>query len=85
VTDFDCWHPDHDHVTVEAVVRVLLANADHAREMVRAAMPRIGQPRPLCPCGCDRALDNAVITAPAHRDPALAAKLDAVARRVLAG
>jgi 5'-methylthioadenosine phosphorylase len=85
VTDFDCWHPDHDHVTVEAVVRVLLANADHAREMVRAGMPRIGQPRPLCPCGCDRALDNAVITAPAHRDPALAAKLDAVAGRVLAG
>jgi len=85
VTDFDCWHPDHDHVTVEAVVRVLLANADHAREMIRTVLPRIGQPRSLCPCGCDRALDNAVITAPAHRDPALAAKLDAVAGRILAG
>jgi 5'-methylthioadenosine phosphorylase len=83
VTDFDCWHPDHDHVTVEAVVRVLLANADHARTLVRTVLPNIGQPRPLCPCGCDRALDNAVITAAACRDPALAAKLDAVAGRVL--
>jgi 5'-methylthioadenosine phosphorylase len=85
VTDFDCWHPDHDHVTVEAVVRVLLANADHAREMIRTVLPRIGQRRPLCSCGCDRALDNAVITAPSHRDTALAAKLNAIAGRVLAG
>src|SRR5580698_11285771 len=84
VTDFDCWHPDHDHVTVEAVVRVLLANAENARTLVRTVLPKIGQPRPLCPCGCDRALDNALITAPGHRDPALAAKLDAVAGRVLA-
>jgi 5'-methylthioadenosine phosphorylase len=83
VTDFDCWHPDHDHVTVEAVVRVLLGNADNARNLVRAVVPAIGQTRALCPCGCDRALDNAVITAPAYRDVRLAAKLDAVAGRVL--
>src|SRR6202020_671246 len=79
VTDFDCWHPDHDAVTVEAVVRILLANADKARDMVRTIVPDIGHPRDLCPCGCDRALDNAVITAPGQRDPALTAKLDAVA------
>jgi 5'-methylthioadenosine phosphorylase len=83
VTDFDCWHPDHDHVTVEAVVRVLLGNADKARSLVRAIVPDVGQPRGLCPQGCDRALDYAVITAPDRRDPALAAKLDAVAGRVL--
>jgi 5'-methylthioadenosine phosphorylase len=83
VTDFDCWHPDHDHVTVEAVVRVLLGNADKARALVRAVVPEVGQPRGLCPYGCDRALDHAVITAPDRRDPALAAKLDAVAGRVL--
>jgi 5'-methylthioadenosine phosphorylase len=83
VTDFDCWHPDHDHVTVEAVVRVLLGNADKARSLVRAIVPEIGQPRGLCPQGCDRALDHAVITAPDRRDAALAAKLDAVAGRVL--
>ncbi len=83
VTDFDCWHPDHGHVTVEQVVKVLLANADRARSLVRAAVPRLGQRRGPCPAGCDRALDNAVITAPERRDPALLAKLDAVAGRVL--
>jgi 5'-methylthioadenosine phosphorylase len=83
VTDFDCWHPDHDHVTVDAVVKILLGNADHARGLVRAVLPDVGRPRGLCPCGCDRALDHAVITAPQRRDPALAEKLDAVAGRVL--
>jgi 5'-methylthioadenosine phosphorylase len=83
VTDYDCWHPDHDHVTVEAVVKVLLENADKAQALVREVAPRIGQPRGPCPAGCDRALDNAIITASHMRDPALAAKLDAVAGRVL--
>ncbi len=84
VTDFDCWHPDHGHVTVEQVVKVLLANADRARSLVRSAVPGLGRPRGPCPAGCDRALDHAVITAPERRDPALLAKLDAVAGRVLA-
>ena len=83
VTDFDCWHPDHDHVTVEAVVRVLLDNADKARALVQRVVPEIGRPRELCPAGCDRALDNAIITASHMRDPQLVAKLDAVAGRVL--
>ena len=83
VTDFDCWHPDHDHVTVEAVVRVLLGNADNARDLVRAIVPNVGQSRGLCPFKCDCALDNAVITAPDRRDKVLAAKLDAVAGRLL--
>ncbi|WP_027284292.1 S-methyl-5'-thioadenosine phosphorylase [Rubritepida flocculans] len=83
VTDYDCWHPDHDHVTVEQVVKVLTGNAEKARALVRALVPRIGRPRGPCPAGCDRALDNALITAPEKRDPALLAKLDAVAGRVL--
>ena len=83
VTDFDCWHPDHDHVTVEAVVRILLTNADKARDLVRSIVPNVGQPRGLCPCGCDRALDNALITAADRRDRTLAGKLDAVAGRLL--
>jgi 5'-methylthioadenosine phosphorylase len=83
VTDFDCWHPDHDHVTVEAVVKVLFGNADKARTLVRALVPAIGSERPLCVQGCDRALDNAVITTPPVRSKALAAKLDVVAGRVL--
>ena len=85
VTDFDCWHPDHDHVTVEAVVRVLLDNADKARALVQRVVPEIGRQREACPAGCDHALDNAIITASHMRDPELASKLVAVAGRVLRG
>jgi 5'-methylthioadenosine phosphorylase len=84
VTDFDCWHPDHDAVTVDMVVKTLFANADHARALVRDVVPRIAAPRPPCEAGCDRALEYAIITAPERRDPALMAKLDAVAGRLLA-
>jgi len=83
VTDFDCWHPDHDHVTVDQVVKVLVGNADRAKALVKAVVPVLGAPRGPCPAGCDRALDHALITAPEMRDPALLAKLDAVAGRVL--
>jgi 5'-methylthioadenosine phosphorylase len=85
VTDFDCWHPDHDAVTVEQVVKVLFSNADKARALVADVVPALGVPRGACPAGCDRALDHALITAPEKRDPALIAKLDAVAGRVLRG
>ncbi len=83
VTDYDCWHDSHGHVTVDMVIQVLLANADRARGSVAAAVPSIGAPRGPCPAGCDCALDHALITAPAARDPALLARLDAVAGRVL--
>src|SRR3984957_6048940 len=83
VTDFDCWHEDHDAVTVEAVVRVLFDNADKARALVQHVVPEIGKSRELCPAGCDRSLDNAIITASHMRDPLLVAKLHAIAGRVL--
>jgi len=83
VTDYDCWHPDHDHVTVEQVVKVLFGNAEKARALVRTVVPLLGAPRGPCPAGCDRALDHALITAPEKRDPAMLAKLDVVAQRVL--
>jgi len=83
VTDYDCWHPDHDHVTVEAVVKVLMANAAHARELVKAVVPRLAGRTAACPAGCHTALDTALITVPQARDPVLARKLDAVAGRVL--
>ncbi len=83
VTDFDCWHPDHDHVQVADVVRVLTANAASARRLLAAALPVAGAHPAPCPHGCDRALDSAVLTAPEARDPALCARLDAVAGRVL--
>ncbi|HVV88112.1 MAG TPA: S-methyl-5'-thioadenosine phosphorylase [Kofleriaceae bacterium] len=83
VTDFDCWHPDHDHVQIDAVLAVLRANAQHARQLVAGVVPRLGAHGGPCPHGCDRALDHAILTAPDARDPALVAKLDAVAGRVL--
>jgi 5'-methylthioadenosine phosphorylase len=70
---------------VEAIVKVLFDNADKARTLVRALVPSIGAPRPLCRQKCDRALDNAVITARTVRSAVLAAKLDAVSGRVLRG
>ncbi|KAA2214262.1 S-methyl-5'-thioadenosine phosphorylase [Teichococcus oryzae] len=85
VTDFDCWHPDHDHVTVDAVVKVMHANADRAKALVKTVVPMLGARRGPCPAGCDRALEYALVTPPEKRDPALMAKLDAVAGRVLAG
>ena len=83
VTDYDCWHPDHDHVQVGDIIRVLTANADHARALVRAVALGLRDRPAICPAGCDHALDSAIITAPEARDPAMAAKLDAVAGRVL--
>ena len=83
VTDFDCWHPEHDAVTVDMVVKVLFANADRARALVTEVVPPLGTARGLCPAGCDRALEYALITAPERRAPDLVAKLDAVAGRML--
>jgi 5'-methylthioadenosine phosphorylase len=83
VTDFDCWHPDHDHVSVEMIVGVLLANADRARALVKSVVPLLGAQTGPCPRGCQHALENAIITAPEARDPAMLAKLDAVAGRAL--
>ena len=84
VTDYDCWHPEHDNVQVADIVRVLTSNADHARTLVRAAVPRLGDRPATCPIGCDRVLDTAIITAADARDPAMVEKLSAVAGRVLA-
>ena len=83
VTDFDCWHPDHDAVTVDAIVKVLLANADNARSLVKAVTPSLSNDHQASACACRKALEFAIITAEQARDPALATQLDAVAGRVL--
>jgi 5'-methylthioadenosine phosphorylase len=83
VTDFDCWHPDHDAVTVADVIKVLSANADRAKRLVTRLAREFPREHEACPIGSDRALDNALITAPDARDPALIKKLEAVAGRVL--
>ncbi|MYZ46742.1 S-methyl-5'-thioadenosine phosphorylase [Rhizobiales bacterium L72] len=83
VTDYDCWHPEHGNVDVKDILRVLDENRDKAqRLLVRVArdFPREREP---CPVGSDSALEHAIMTAPARRDPALLARLDAVAGRVL--
>ena len=84
VTDFDCWQPDHDAVTVQDIIKVLTANAEKAARLVARLARDFPREHEPCPIGCDRALDNALITAPEVRDPALVKKLDAVAGRVLA-
>ncbi|WOH79536.1 S-methyl-5'-thioadenosine phosphorylase [Bradyrhizobium sp. BEA-2-5] len=83
VTDFDCWHPDHDAVTVQDIIRVLTSNADKAKALVARLAKDFPREHEPCPIGSDRALDTALITAPEARDPQLLAKLDAVAGRVL--
>ncbi len=83
VTDFDCWHPHHDDVTVDAIIKLLLANADQARALVKALPALLKGRATACAKGCHTALDTALITAPEARDPELAARLDAVAGRVL--
>ena len=84
VTDFDCWHPDHDAVTVQDIIRVLTANADKAKRLVARLARDFPREHEPCPIGSDRALDTALITAPEARDPALLKKLDAVGGRVFA-
>ena len=83
VTDFDCWHPDHDAVTVQDIIKVLMANAEKAKQLVARLARDFPREHEPCPIGSDRALDNALITAPEARDPELLKKLDAIAGRVL--
>ena len=83
VTDYDCWHDDHDSVTVDAVIAVMTGNAANARKLIAAVATKLEPERTPCPLGVETMLDVAVMTAPDKRDPALMAKLDAVAGRVL--
>jgi 5'-methylthioadenosine phosphorylase len=83
VTDYDCWHPDHDHVTVEQIIKVLTQNADKARSLVKQVAPKIWNDNHAAACHCRSALQYALITAPEARDSGLLGKLDAVAGRML--
>ncbi|MCR8726626.1 S-methyl-5'-thioadenosine phosphorylase [Frigidibacter sp. ROC022] len=83
ITDYDSWHPEHGSVDIAEIIATLGANAEKARGLVARLPGLIGGARTPCDCGCDRALEHAVMTAPDKRDPALMAKLDAVAGRVL--
>ncbi len=84
VTDYDSWHPDHGEVDVTQIIATLTGNANKARDMVAGLPALLGGTRAPCKAGCDRALEYAILTAPDARDPALVARLDAVAGRILA-
>ena len=83
VTDFDVWHPEHDHVTIDMLVKVLGENAGRARSLIKSLVPVLAGHDGPCPHGCRQALEYAIITPPEARDPAMVKKLDAVAGRVL--
>ena len=82
VTDFDCWHPDHDKVEVSDIIRVLTQNSSNAQSLIKELTSNISKERELCEYGCNIALDNAIITPLDHRNKALETKLDAILRRV---
>ncbi|MEM0988028.1 MAG: S-methyl-5'-thioadenosine phosphorylase [Pseudomonadota bacterium] len=83
VTDYDSWHPDHGEVDITSIIKVMEGNGEKARRLVQTVVPMLADRPEVCPYGCDRALEYAIITAPDKRDPAVLAKLDAVAGRVL--
>ncbi len=83
VTDVDCWHVDHTDVDISDILRVMKANSDKAGRLVARLAADFPREHEACPLGSDRALEHAIITAPEARDPALIAKLDAIAGRVL--
>lgn len=83
ITDYDSWHPDHGAVDITQIIATLMGNADKGRGLVSRLPDLLTASRAPCPHDCDRALEHAILTAPDARDPALVAKLDAVAGRVL--
>ena len=83
VTDFDCWHPAHDAVTVDAVIKVLLANAQNARELVMGLAGAVAADTQAAACACRHVLDSALITAADARDPEMVKRLRPIAGRVL--
>ncbi|MEM8630350.1 MAG: S-methyl-5'-thioadenosine phosphorylase [Pseudomonadota bacterium] len=83
ITDYDSWHPDHGEVDVSDIISTLMENAQKARGLISRLPAILGPERTLCPHGCDRALEYAILTAPEKRDPALVSKLATVAGRML--
>ena len=83
ITDYDSWHPDHGEVDINQIIATLMGNADKAKGLVGRLPGLLGSMREACPHGCDRALEYAILTQAQNRDPAIMAKLDAVAGRVI--
>jgi 5'-methylthioadenosine phosphorylase len=83
VTDYDCWHPDHDHVSVAQIVKTLHKNSEKAKALIAEVLPRIARDPHGPGCPCRRSLEHAILTPPEARDPAMIRKLQGIAGRVL--
>jgi len=82
VTDFDCWHSDHDSVEVSDIIKTLTNNSSKAQKIIEALPEFLKSNRDLCSLGCNNALDNAIITAPEKRDPKVIKTLDVLLQRL---
>ena len=83
VTDYDCWHPNHETVSVSEIIRVLSENSMNAKNLLKNTIPLLSQEDEDHNCTCNEALENAIITSPEARDPEMINKLKYVAGRVL--
>ena len=82
VTDFDCWHPDHDSVEVSDIIETLTNNSSKAQRIIETLPEFLKSNKDLCSLGCNNALDNAIITAPEKRDPKVLKTLDVLLQRL---
>ena len=83
VTDFDCWHPDHDEVTVEKIIKTLQENSENAKSLVVELTRQRAKSQSKLSCPCQFALDNAIITNPKNWDKDKVEACSAVAGRIL--
>ena len=82
VTDYDCWHPQHGEIDINKVLETLRNNSKMAQEFIKA-LPKFIEPiREVCPHGCDRVLDFAIITPPKARCQKQLEKLKAIMQRI---
>jgi 5'-methylthioadenosine phosphorylase len=82
ITDYDCWHPDHEHVDVASIIKIVHSNAEKASRLVARVIRDFPAEHPPCPVGSDRALDTALITASQARDAELMRKLGPIVARL---
>jgi 5'-methylthioadenosine phosphorylase len=83
ITDFDCWHPDHENVEVSDIIKTLTTNAATAKSLVKLIAAMLPPERDLCNFGCDRALEYAIITDRSKISDAERARLRPIAGRIL--
>ena len=82
VTDFDCWHPNHDNVTVDAIIKVLTENAENAKKLIKCIVPILLSDDNSSSCACKKSLDNAIITSPEMRSNEVMIKLKSILGRL---